>query len=565
MRYILTFFLLYSCYFTEKLWSQDLEQIGKGKAVRFSGMVNIQGGPYIYSGAGDPRNDPFWWQINGSPVISLYGWQIPFSFNYGSRSRSFSQPFNRFGLSPYYKWLTIHAGYRSIRMNPYVMSGAQFLGAGVEMNPKGFRFAAFYGRFAKPIAQDTNASITNTPIPAFKRMGYGAKIGVGNRRSYFDISLVKVYDQPGSTILQDTNSIKPQDNLALGLSSRLAITKRITFQFEFGASLLNRDLSLQVLDTLGFMNPIQGLFQPKLGFQALTAGNASLNYTHKIFGLKVQVKQVDPDYRALAAFYQQSDLRSLTVEPSLRLKKNKIRISGSIGRQQDNIYSRKAFTSVRTIGSANISLQPSKEYNLNLNFSNYGLAQQAGLQVVNDTFRIAQNNRSISLGQNYSRSNKQRSYTLALNISYQELQDLNPLGTYASGENQVWFMNLNGNRIRLRDNLGFQGGMNLSNNSFSTGSYLLIGPSLGVSKPFLKDKLQSNLNISFNKGFQAGKSSGSTINSYANLAYQVNKSHQFNLTINLLHNSTPFVSPINGTFTEIRFLAGYTLIFQSKS
>jgi hypothetical protein len=88
---------------------------------------------------------------------------------------------------------------------------------------------------------------------------------------------------------------------------------------------------------------------------------------------------------------------------------------------------------------------------------------------------------------------------------------------------------------------------------------------LGVSKPFLKDKLQSNVNISFNKGFQAGKSSGSTINSYANLVYQVSKSHQFNLTINLLHNSTPFVSPINGTFTEIRFLAGYTLIFQSKS
>jgi hypothetical protein len=152
-----------------------------------------------------------------------------------------------------------------------------------------------------------------------------------------------------------------------------------------------------------------------------------------------------------------------------------------------------------------------------------------------------------------------------MNVTYQELQDLNPFGTYATGENRVWFVNLNGNRIRLRDNLGFQGGLNLSNNSFSTGSYLLFGPSLGISKLFLKDKLQSNLNLSFNKGFQAGKSSGATINSYFNLAYQVNKSHQFNLTINALHNSTPFVSPSSGNFTEIRFLAGYTLIFQSKS
>ena len=545
--------------------AQDIEQIGKGKAFRFSGMMNIQGGPYIYSGAGDPRNEPFWWQLSGSPTLSIYGWQIPFSFNYGSRSRSFSQPFNRYGLSPYYKWLTIHAGYRSIRMNPYVMSGVQFLGGGVEMNPKGFRFAAFYGRFAKPIAQDTNASITETPIPSFKRMGYGAKIGLGNRRSYFDVSLIKVYDVLGSTTIQDPKGVKPQDNIALGISSRLAITKRITFHFDLGASLLNRDLNQAIIDTIQSLNPLPGFFQPRAGIQFLTAGNAALAYTHKFFGLKLQVKQVDPDYRALAAFYQQSDLRSVTLEPSIRLKKNKVRISGSIGRQQDNITGRKAFTSVRTIGSVNVVVQPTKSYNLNVNYSNYGLAQQAGLQVVNDTFRIAQNNRSISLGQNYNRSDKRRSFTLAMNVTYQELQDLNRFGTYAAGENRVWFVNINGNRIRLRDNLGFQGGLNLSNNSFSTGSYLLIGPSFGVSKPFMKDKLQSNINISYNKGFQEGKSSGATINSYASLAYQINKSHQFNLTINALHNSTPFVSPTSGTFTEIRFLAGYTLILQSKS
>jgi hypothetical protein len=345
----------------------------------------------------------------------------------------------------------------------------------------------------------------------------------------------------------------------------LALTKRITLHFDVGTSLLNRDLNQAIIDTIQNRNPLPGFFQPRIGIQLLTAGNAALAYTHKFFGLKLQVKQIDPDYRALAAFYQQSDLRSVTIEPSFRLKKNKVRISGSIGRQQDNITGRKAFTSVRTIGSANVMVQPSKNYNLNLNFSNYGMAQQAGLQVVNDTFRIAQNNRSISLGQNYNMSDKRRSINLSMNISYQELVDLNRFGTYAAGENQVWFVNINGNRVRLRDNLGLQGGLNLSNNNFSTGSYLLVGPSLGVSKPFLKDKLQANINISYNKGFQAGKSSGSTVNSYATLAYQVNKSHQFNLTINALHNSTPFVSTTSGNFTEIRFLAGYTLILQTKS
>jgi hypothetical protein len=548
-----------------KITAQDLSQIGKSNPVIFSGSVNVQAGPYMYFGDGDPRNEPFWWQVTGSPSVNIYGWQIPFSFNYGSRNRSFSQPFNRYGVSPYYKWLTLHAGYRSIRMNPYVMSGIQFLGGGVEMNPKGFRFSAFYGRFAKPIAQDTNATIIDAPNAAFKRMGYGAKVGVGNRRSYFDLSLVKVYDEVQSIAILDSASLKPQDNVALGVSSKLALSKRLTFSLDVGLSLLNRDLNLVVLDTIQQYNPFPSLFQPRVGVQLLKAGNASISYNHKHFGLKVQAKQVDPDYRALAAFYLQTDLRSITIEPSIRLLKNKIKLSGSIGKQQDNITGRKAYTSVRTISSANLGLQPTKNYNVNLSFSNYGTAQEQGLRVVNDTFRVAQNNLSLSLSQNYTIINKLRSMNFTMNVSYQELQDLNPFGTYATGENQVWFLNVNANHIRLRDNFGLMGGVNVSHNSFYTGSYFLVGPTLGASKPFMSNKLRTSLNVSYNKGFQSGQPAGATLNSFATVAYQIKKAHQFNLTINALHNSTPFVTSTGGTFTEVRFLVGYTLNLQRKS
>lgn len=548
-----------------RMSAQDLSLIGQSKPVIFSGSVNVQAGPYLYFGDGDPRNEPFWWQVNGSPSMNIYGWQIPFSFNYGSRNRSFSQPFNRYGVSPYYKWITLHGGYRSIRMNPYVMSGVQFLGGGVEMNPKGFRFSAFYGRFAKPIAQDTNATITEAPNAAFKRMGYGAKVGMGNRRSYFDLSLVKVYDEVQSIALLDSASLKPQDNVALGVSSKLALSKRLNFSMDVGLSLLNRDLNLVVLDTVQQFNPFPSFFQPRVGVQLLKAGNASISYNHKNFGLKVQAKQVDPDYRALAAFYQQTDIRSITIEPSIRLMKNKIKLSGSIGKQQDNITGRKSYTSVRTISSANLGLQPTKNYNLNLNYSNYGTAQEQGLRVVNDTFRVAQNNLSLSLSQNYTVINKLRSMNFTMNVSYQELQDLNPFGTYATGENQVWFLTMNANHIRLRDNFGLMGGVNLSHNSFYTGSYFLVGPTIGASKPFRNDKLRTNLSLSYNRGFQSGQPAGATLNGFAAVAYQVKKAHQFNLTINALHNSTPFVTSTGGTFTEVRFLIGYTLNLQRKS
>ena len=139
---------------------------------------------------------------------------------------------------------------------------------------------------------------------------------------------------------------------------------------------------------------------------------------------------------------------------------------------------------------------------------------------------------------------------------------MNPYNTFAASENQVWYGNFFANRIRTRDNLNLSGGFNVSNNSFGTGNFLLLGPSIGVSKPFLSDKLHVNLNLNVNKGFQSGKASGSTLNLYSGLQYQLSKTHQLTFTMNVLHNSTPFLS--TGTFTEIRILGGYVLVFQPK-
>lgn len=188
------FFL--ACLLSSTTTAQDLGAIGKEKPFRVNGSLSLLGGPYFYSGDGTPRNQPFWWNTTGSVTFSIYGWQIPVSFNVGSQQRTWTQPFNRYGMSPYYKWAKLHLGYRSIRFNPYTMAGVQFFGAGVELEPKGFRFAAFYGRFNKPVAQDTLAAIA--PRPAYERTGYGMKIGVGNRRSYFDVMFFRAADDSTS-------------------------------------------------------------------------------------------------------------------------------------------------------------------------------------------------------------------------------------------------------------------------------------------------------------------------------------------------------------------------------
>jgi len=38
-------------------------------------------------------------------------------------------------MSPYYKWITIHVGYRNINYSQFTLAGHTILGAGIELHP----------------------------------------------------------------------------------------------------------------------------------------------------------------------------------------------------------------------------------------------------------------------------------------------------------------------------------------------------------------------------------------------------------------------------------------------
>lgn len=539
-------------------WAQDLATIKDQRPYDHSGSLNLQGGPYLYSGDGTPRNQPWFWNANGQYTARFYGWDIPFSFNVGSQERRYTQPFNRYGMSPHYKWVKLHAGYRSMRFNPYTMSGLQFLGGGVELDPKGFRFGAFYGRFNKPVAQDTLASIT--PAPAYERTGYGVKVGVGSARNFFDLMLVKVVDDVTSIPEVTGSRIAPMENVALGASGRVSFTKRLFFTFDAGASALTPDRLAPLQEVSDLPDFTSGLMRTRLGTKALFAANAGITYTDRILTLKVAGKQIDPGYRSLAAVFMQTDVRAVTIEPSLRLWRSKVRVGGSAGLQYDNVRLQKAHTSVRTIASARLSWNPSRSYGIDLNYANYGVQQQAALQVVNDTFRVALANRSYGIAQRLVRANSMRVWTVTLVGGLQELQDLNPYGTFNASENQVLYGNLNVMRVRTRDNLSVSGGLNYSRNTASVGTSVLLGPMLGLSKQFAKQRLTAGVNVAWNAAFQDDEAAGSTLNGNCNLQYRLSAMHRLSLTLTALNNETSFAA--SRRFTEVRVLGGYSFLLQ---
>ena len=120
--------------------------------VKISGGLGLAGAFYNAFGAPAQR-DPFYWQISGNLDITIGQISLPFSATFNQQERSFTQPFNQYGVSPKYKWITAHLGYRSLSFSEYSLSGNQFLGAGLELSPEKsiVKGKIVYGRFAKAV------------------------------------------------------------------------------------------------------------------------------------------------------------------------------------------------------------------------------------------------------------------------------------------------------------------------------------------------------------------------------------------------------------------------------
>ena len=119
------------------LRAHDVASLASQKPVTLTGTLDLRTMFYDYTGALVPRRRPASFVLSGNPTLSIYGVAILLSFVVSEQQRSVRQPFNQFGLSPTYKWLTVHAGYRNLTWSSFTLAGHTILGAGFEvMGPK---------------------------------------------------------------------------------------------------------------------------------------------------------------------------------------------------------------------------------------------------------------------------------------------------------------------------------------------------------------------------------------------------------------------------------------------
>ena len=542
---------------------QDLGNISRQKPLRLTGTLSVQSQVYRVSGI-DPRQQPFYWSLSGSPVLHLYGIQIPFFILQSNQQRQFQQPFNQIGISPYYKWAKFYAGYNQVRFSPFTLAGRRFLGVGTELNPGVFRLGFVYGRFQRaigeslPTQQPGQAFLSSIPIPSYDRKGIAVKLGIGKTKNYLDLSLLYAKDDQESI---EIDSVKPEQNLALGLGFQISFTSWLKWKMDAGISAFTRD---QVSDTfpipdLPVIRTIEKYFPAQYTTQIRTAVESSISLERKAFGLKLGYKHIDKDYKSMGAYYFLTDVEELTLSPNLNLLKNRLRIFGSIGFQRDNLNQTKAHTTRRLIGSGQLAYMPNARFGLNVQYANYGLSQNPIQRGITDTTLLEQVNQNLSIMPRLSFANENRIQNLVLVIGYHALSDQSRGITYNS-EMRSAFANFNYHLNLLKSGWGFQGSLNSQRVFLSQGNTESLGAGLGASKSAIKSKLSFNLHYAFFHNRFNQQANGFTHTLRLGGFWQMKANHRMNLQIRHLIHYAPLGGP-NPSFNESQGKISYQFQF----
>jgi hypothetical protein len=566
--------LLYG--FSPELKSQDvaatIKSVGIKKGVKINGGLTFNNNLYFADGIGN-RMKPYTYVVSGNVNIKAFGFNIPVTFTYSNQNFSYqyAQPFNIVGLSPYYKSVTLHAGYRNLSYSGYTLNGHNFLGGGVDWKPSfGFRFSAMAGRLLKAVEYD---SAVPTAVPSYERWAISTKIGFQHKADEIYLIWLGARDQANS-IKQPplATGVSPQENMVWSLSFKKAVTKTLSLSFEGARSSWTKDVNaVQAQSKNEGLNVI--FFNTRrLSTTYYGAYKASLSNDFKIFKAAINYERVEPEYKTLGAYYFNSDLENVNLSASTSLMKQKINLSGSFGVQRDDLNKTKLSKMKRYTGSLNLNWKVTKRLTTNFvysNFSSYLNVQPIDKRYIQqtdydraDTLNFVQITQTVSGNASYKLAdNTKLSRNVSVNSSYNVSN--NKQGKVNVGNNML-SAGANYNQTWKKSSINYTVGTTFNQTSFDKGVSKFIGATMSASMPLFKKKLRASLNVSFNNSYENGLLKARLLTASNTYSIKMGKHHSFNMGLRYsgrakLGEAT--LTRYNVTFNEFFVNAGYAFNF----
>lgn len=533
--------------------AQDLSKIKTEKPFSIDGTLSASANLYNLTGKESTR-DPFTYVLSGNVDVSVYSFRLPFSFLYSNNNFTYAQPFNRFGISPEYKWIKLHLGYRNMSFSPYTLAGHSFLGAGIELNPGIFRFGAVYGNFNQKTVPNTINP--NDTLQSPTRKGYSFKIGVGSQNNFFDLIFLQIKDDTLSLDKNTYNSKPPQANSVIGARFKFTFFKKLTWETEGAASLLTKDISNSNSFDAGdaTLQNLLNNFSVNSSSEYSTALLSTLNYIAGKFSVGLQYRRIDPNYQSFGAYYFNTDIENITLNTKFRLFKNKFSFSGNIGLQNDNLNNNKASRSNRVISMANFSYNSGKVFSINGSFSNYSINQQPGRLPLNDTIKLYQSNRNISITPMLTFNNNKNQQMVQLNLILMDLTDFNE---FTAQNNEVFsrMAQLNYFFNHIKSGLSISTGLNYTSLTSAFANQLIYGLNTDAGKGFFKGKLNIHAGFAVNRS-TLNESDGWVNSLTASMSWRPHSKHSFKINFGLIQNLYPESTTVK-SFNETKVTFGY--------
>ena len=319
----------------------DIATIAQSDPLVITGSVGTQN-TYYHSSSGNGYSSPFSSSIYANMNINVYGIAMPFSFYYNTDNVSFSHPQFSFNISPTYKGFTLHLGKRSMQFSNYVYN-IPFNGIGLEYQRPGgnggLRLGAFYGTLKNAINYSPDE--VSVATPAYRRTGWGFKVGYGSSKNYFDFYLFRAQDHQTSIDEYWWDRVTAQENIVLGLKGRWQIAKPLALTANVAASIFSTDMTAQKVESEE-TEKWDGIYDVRYSSMMRWAGDVNLTANFKPISFALTYKMVQPDYMSLGVSYMSNNYHSLGLSANTRI--GKLNLGGNFSAQRDNLSNEQLYT-----------------------------------------------------------------------------------------------------------------------------------------------------------------------------------------------------------------------------
>lgn len=552
-------------------------QMFSGEPFSISGNYGLNIRSYSTNAATN-RQTPLSSMLFANATARIYNIDIPFSFILNNLN-DFNTPFHkgylkgvftnqrdrltRLGFSPYYKWIKVHIGHRYMNFSDFTLSNHNFLGAGVELTPGKFRFAAMAGRLAK--AEPIDLALDRPNLPVYRRLGYGMKVGYGTQNEYIDLIIFKAKDDPNSLDITGTPevSVQPAENLVIGLKGRKEVVKNLNVDFEVARSGHTRDVADDRKDgartfSLDFNNP---LFRRRISSNYANAASANISYRLKKVQIGAGYQRIDPEYKTFGAYFFNDDLENYTLQLAAYGIKN-FSFNGSAGLQRNNLDHSRPASYKRFIMALNANYQL-KSWNFGANYSNFLSNINYLLSENLDSLKviIVTSDASLNIGRNFTgRQGGANSINLRGGVQQVSQNIETPTGNPATN---MYYANL-GYNLRLKSGWNFSANADYNQNSLSAVRQDRYGGGLRVGKNLFKNKLDLTLGTQSYYGTSPSDIRSSLQSNHTfRLQWKVSRMQNLQLQLNSIQGRKT-VSGVDTHFSEFIAMLGFNGRFEYR-